>query len=375
MTRVTQGARTGRSNAPTPEQGSASGYTHVLLVRHGRTANSPGRGESERSLSAEGAAAVEQVARRLAEHLSLGGDTLTVGQVVHGEYRQVHETVRRLTRAMLAEQLAPPPVSVSDDLNPKRHWADGSLPAVINQLVRRPCTSPANGRALVVVGHEPQLSAIAARLLGRFGHPRRLVTPSAGVSCIRLGAGLRDRPRLLWVIEPSDAATETLLREKVKSKIDVAKVFGSIVTLLLGIVLNALADANKSQGLQHPGGVQLAAGLLALALVLYVSSLYAFDSLLMPARYWNSTGRRRNRTDQRPRYARRPPSSATLVLQQNMVGVWSGPFTLANLLVLVAIGLLAWGVLPVGPAWIAGAGALALAGVWWGRRIDLGTHD
>jgi len=62
-----------------------AGYTYVLLFRHGRATDTPHLRERERRLSAQGAADVQQVVRRLAEHLSLH-DELTVDAVRHGDF-------------------------------------------------------------------------------------------------------------------------------------------------------------------------------------------------------------------------------------------------------------------------------------------------
>ena len=84
------------------------------------------------------------------------------------------------------------------------------------------------------VGHEPQLGTIAGELL-RWVRPRPYPIRSAAVSCIRLGAAPLRRPRVLWVIEPTDNATAEQLHKKIASKMDVAKVFGG-GNLAVGIV-------------------------------------------------------------------------------------------------------------------------------------------
>jgi hypothetical protein len=246
------------------------------------------------------------------------------------------------------------------------HWAKG--------------TKKKEDQTLLLIGHEPQLSAMAGKLLGvggpkfmRFGNYRGVVTPSGGVSCIRLKAGLLSRPRVMWVIEPSDKTTTEQLREKIKSKMDVAKVFGAVITFALGIVLNVLVDGSKVGGMKHPLGVQSAAGVLGIALALYIATMYAFDTLLMPTRFWNPSGVQEKRW--RHHVVDRPPSSANLVMQQNMVRIWSHPFTLANILVVFAFGLLAWGTMDISPGWLLGTAVLAVALASWARHVDLGVQD
>ena len=126
---------------------------------------------------------------------------------------------------------------------------------------------------------------------------------------------------MLWVIEPTDKTTAEQLQKKIASKMDVAKVFGGVVTLAMGIVLNLLADSQKVAALPHRAAAYFAAAALATALVLYVSTLYAYDSLLMPTRFWATKVAARRR---RLSVIERPPSSANLVLQQNMINIGCG---------------------------------------------------
>jgi hypothetical protein len=124
--------------------------------------------------------------------------------------------------------------------------------------------------------------------------------------------------------------------------------------------------------LPHPLAAYLAAAALATALVLYVSTLYAYDSLLMPTRFWATAVAKHQR---RSSVVERPPSSANLVLQQNMINIWNRQFTIANLLVIAGFGLLAWGILKIAPWWVLGAVAMACVVAFFGRQINLGTQD
>lgn len=340
------------------------GYSHVLLFRHGRTTDAPRLRERERYLSAQGTKDVQQVARRLTEHLSLHKHELKVTAVRHGNYRQVLETVGLLQREMQIEDVWPFPGDVrpSAALDPDIFWEERSAPCDVARLARGPQPLPEPGCALLLVGHEPQLGTIAGELL-RLGRARPHPTPSAAVSCIQLGAVpwrrprvLWRRPRVLWVIEPADETTAEQLRKKITSKMDVAKVFGGVVTLAVGFVLNLLADSEKVAALPHPLAAYFSAAALTIALVLYVSTLYAYDSLLMPTRFWATAVAKRRR---RSSVVERPPSSASLVLQQKMIHIWNREFTVANLLVIAGFGLLAWGTLRIAPWWVLGAATLA----------------
>jgi len=325
-------------------------YSHVLLFRHGRSVDTPYLRERERRLSGQGVADVQQVVRRLAEHLSLHEHELKVKAVLHGDYLQVRETVGLLRRGMRIEDVWPEPDDVrpSTALNPDVFWKERSAPSDVRRLARDARSLPKDkaGNALLLVGHEPQLGIIAGELLRwdrpRWDRARPHPTPSAAASCIRLGAAAWRRPRVLWVIEPIDKTTSEQLQKKIASKMDVAKVFGGVVTLAVGIVLNLLADSQKVAALPHRAAAYFAAAALATALVLYVSTLYAYDSLLMPTRFWATKVAKRRR---RLSVVERQPSSANLVLQQNMINIWNRQFTVANLLVVAGLGLLAWAIL------------------------------
>ena len=355
-------------------------YTHVLLVRHGRTEARAGVRESRRRLSDKGAEDVAAVSRRLAEWLSLGQDRFDVVSVRHGNYWQAVLTMVSLRRAVRAESAGWPEddVQATDALDPCVFWADQDALKTAAKWCSPSDSEDAESRtrALMIVGHEPQLSMISRELLRAPFLPRRFasrahVTPSAGVSCIRLRGSRWQRGRVLWVIEPGSEQTAQALREKIRSKMDVAKVFGAVITFALGILLSQLVDATKREALKNETVVVVALAALGLALVLYVSVLYAYDSLLMPTRFWNASAAQR----ERGRVVRRPPSSADLVLQQNMVRIWTWPFTFANILVLASFGLLAYGAIGVAVTWVVAATILATFLAWWARRVNFGAQD
>lgn len=355
-------------------EGAERDYTHVLLMRHGQTQARAEGPESGRGLSAKGVTDVAAMGRRLAEWVSLGQDGFDVAAVRHGPYRQVAHTMSIVRRALAAEGVEwPSDMRATEALDPHVFWAKRTAPEDVKSWSSPSQASNRRTRALLIVGHEPQLSLIARALtkpqLSRIG--RSHVTPSAGVSCIRLRSPYRlRRGRVLWLIEPQDDETAAALREKIRSKMDVAKVFGAVITFALGILLGQLVDESKREALPNEPVVLLALAGLGLALVLYVRVLYAYDSLLMPTRFWNATV-----SSPKPRgLVRRPPSSATLLMQQNMMRVWSGPFTLANALVLASFGLLAYGAVDAPVGWIGAVTLVAGLLAWW-TRVDLGAQD
>jgi hypothetical protein len=83
--------------------------------------------------------------------------------------------------------------------------------------------------------------------------------------------------------------------------------------------------------------VQIGFALLLAALALYLMTMYAYDRLLMPIRFWGEGSRRRRRAW----LPARPPSSAAWVLYRNMMRIWYMIFTPATVLVGMAFTLLA----------------------------------
>jgi hypothetical protein len=89
--------------------------------------------------------------------------------------------------------------------------------------------------------------------------------------------------------------------------------------------------------------IQIAAGLLFVSLVLYLASMYSYDRLLMPDRFWGERRPRPTRRLDRGRgwLVQRPPSSTAWVLYVNMMRVWRGLFTPATVCVVAALLALA----------------------------------
>jgi hypothetical protein len=146
------------------------------------------------------------------------------------------------------------------------------------------------------------------------------------------------------------------------------------MTLALGGVVLAPGRLDELSRGGDRWAVYVAAVAFLIAIGLYLRTMYAYDSLLMPKRYWGE-GVPGGRT---PRWlVRRPPSSAAWILYQNMLHVWTFLFTPAT--VAVAVGLLALGYAALEPGWLEGLiTALVLVGCTvyglWQRPV-LGSQD
>jgi hypothetical protein len=236
------------------------------------------------------------------------------------------------------------------------------------------------GRALLIVGHEPQLAWLAQRMT------RRLVPVDRGelVCLARMPGG---RWRLAWTIHPDDESAENDIRDKIKSKMDAAKVMGAFITALVTFVLaQFLQHDDPSRSTLILRGITV--GLLFAAASLFFLSLFHYDTLLMPVRFWGSRAPRTPDPDSWKRehpspdwLIRRPPSSSAWVLYQNMMRIWNYTFIPAVWLTGAALITLCQSIMRlrrITDWWVVLVGALfALLVLVWTRasRPRLGAQD
>lgn len=233
--------------------------------------------------------------------------------------------------------------------------------------------------AWVLVGHQPRLTEIA-KIVVRNIPGKILPLGGSEIACIDV-----DQKRLLWLLtERSDALLRDL-KEKVKSKIDVAKFFLGTLVVNTGLILNQ--EIFKEGSPRDVILVVIGVFLLLIALSLTAATLFAYDRLLMPLDFWG--GSRRGRLTQEvwslpPRWSVvRPPSQAHLVLYYEMIHVWDSFFVPAISFSFAAIALfiirLSSRLNIVGiPGALATACVLAFATGWLAYELgkpDLGTTD
>jgi hypothetical protein len=118
--------------------------------------------------------------------------------------------------------------------------------------------------------------------------------------------------------------------------------------------------------------------LLLAAVALYLMTMYAYDRLLMPTRFWAELPPRRgDRRRGRNWLPRRPPSSSAWVVYRNMMRTWYTLFTPATALVALALGILGAALLrlDVGDLRWAVLAGTALAVIRWFFRPVLGSED
>jgi hypothetical protein len=307
------------------------------------------------SLSLEGYEDVRDVASGLADYIREAERTpysISIGRVWTADTR-----VSRATAAVLCGRLKQEGVmgeielTEREDLDPQRsspyaepktrqEFVGGLKQDVETELDQ--LQESGSRKALLIVGHQPLLTWLAAEFL-RPMLPRLSSSPlpslrSSELACLRRSRtkGGRERWSLMWTLSSSDPDTLRDLRDKVKSKMDVAKILGGFIAAALAFLLN---DLLSGVNLRNPG---LAAGLRFAAAVsffaaawLYLATVYFYDRLLMPVRFWGEGGPSRSRP---PWLIWRPPTSDVWILYQNMIRVWRRTFMPATFL--VGLGLL-----------------------------------
>jgi phosphohistidine phosphatase SixA len=358
---------------------------YILLVRHGKVDRSQPMLDSEHPLANSGYDICE-VACRLAEHLSLSieDEPIVLGQLWHGSSKAVMDTVKILMEELNRYHVSPIKGEQSNkNLDPSAFW-----PGVRNERNKRlqeivRCILQTledfygiNGidkkpNALLIVGHQPQLSWIAAEILHK-----SLPIDRAEIACLAIRNTKSDwlhlNRWLLWTIAPTDADVESQLRDKIKSKMQLAGIIGSLILFFMGLLLGWLAEPDKLLGLSRVP-VYLSLAFFLTSLLLYLATLYAYDRLLMPSRFWGE------KVKFRPKhwFVSRPPGSTTWLLYQNMMRIWNWMFTPATWFVILGLLFLMWGVIKPGIVYQIAILVLFIvfAGYQWFFRPGLGTED
>jgi hypothetical protein len=139
---------------------------------------------------------------------------------------------------------------------------------------------------------------------------------------------------------PLGRASSEELKEKIKSKMTLANLLSGFITAGIGVLVSMLAEGAKVAALGVQAAIAFAAAaLLGVAVAFYLSTMFSYDRLLMPARFWAETAHAAGKN--RPSWlVARPPSGIHWVLYQNMLRVWQRQFVPATVLTLCGLFLL-----------------------------------
>jgi phosphohistidine phosphatase len=153
----------------------------LLIIRHAAAVPSgtPGVAEDARPLTPRGRARFRVAARGLAR-IAHRPDVLLTSPLP-----RAHATAEIAARAFRRLEPVVEPA-----------LAHGSLAEVIAALARQPADS-----LVAIVGHEPVVSGLLARLLGA-GAGERLAFKKGGAALVDLPDGARGAGRLIWFLKP-----------------------------------------------------------------------------------------------------------------------------------------------------------------------------
>jgi phosphohistidine phosphatase SixA len=338
-------------------------------------------GPVRRELSIEGRTETKAVAERLKEYTEEWREPFELAGIITSDSDEAMATA-----AVVKEEFPKAALKEVPFLTPRVAFGTppfkrSGAPALAEKLKgdvsclaeRLVATGEGEGNAILLVGHQPILGWLGHAFVGE-AHPQA----NSEVLCLDLdGPGPAG---LCWTVSPSDQVAVVELKEKIRSKMDVAKLLSSFLGGGLSFLLATMANRAAVEGLY--GHIwAFAAGSLALfaALGCFLWTMCSYDTLLMPHRMWTETPRGSNA---RPAWlVGRPPSPVQWILYQNMMRVWQWQFLPATALMLAGFWMLisaVFGVRLIQSSCVAGAyycflaalGMAIIAAKGWQHRRD-----
>jgi phosphohistidine phosphatase SixA len=206
--------------------------------------------------------------------------------------------------------------------------------------------NPQTKSVYILVGHQPYLTEIARHLLKGKLPSNSLPLEGSEAACLHIDG---KRRRLCWLITEKPTSLLNELKDKIKSKFDVAKFFLGAFVVNTGLLLNAgIWSTGEPQNTFAPTDkvlvvVAIIAAMASLALS--AATLFSYDKLMMPEAFWSDNSKRGGRPTNIDKMASnwsvsRPPSQVQVVLFYEMVHVWKVFFIPAIFSAFLAIGLL-----------------------------------
>ncbi|NUO09971.1 MAG: hypothetical protein HUU08_15075 [Candidatus Brocadia sp.] len=347
---------------------------YLLLMRHGSHESSKATSSEQykqRKLSDKGEKHTREVSGALAEVLqAFGGQDdikISIGAVWRAGTDEVVATLD-VVKNVLWERL-------QCNIEPIEKHVKELDPSVFNPYINTEShiafvksladifSKMKTNNAVFIIGHQPFLGWVTHEVVGK-----AIPIDRSGLLCIALKnvhTNKRLRGYLQWVLSPSDENTEMEIKEKIKSKMEMSKFLSVFISTGLVFLLGSILDKDK---VEYPGSYILAlyasTGLLFMSIGLYLASMYAYDRLLMPTRFWADVPPLKKHGKRPAWLVWRPPSSSLWVLYQNMMRIWRYLFTPATYIALLGILFLAIAVFrPSQPVSIIGTVLAVLTGL------------
>jgi phosphohistidine phosphatase SixA len=374
---------------------------YILLMRHGEHETKGSSDTPVRRLTDRGRKETAEVTKVLASMLKELKDdkdlSISIGAIWRAETQEAAKTAEVVTKTLgsLAKCTPKPipalaPLKFNPYLNTKTHV---DLAKELKELV----TLQTNKNAVLVIGHQPLLGWIAGELTIKpiqsvIRKAFSWMIPGLGLKPIPIARsellclafekgsfGRQLRGYLRWVLSPHNEDAINDIKEKIKSKMEIAKLLSVFITTGLAFLLGSIVDKAKVDYLgDYIWALYFSAGLFLVGAALYLATMYAYDRLLMPTRFWEETPPKD--PEKRPKWlVWRPPSSALWVLYQNMMRIWRYLFTGATCAVILGLLFLAYAVFkPKEPFVFVGisiAGAIVFAIYHRIFGPKLGTQD
>ncbi len=301
---------------------------YVILVRHASRDFNSNHDESKQSMSGwdsdlkfvkpdfkvNGLPRTLAIANRLADELG----PIKVTQIWHSPHTVAGQTAKGyqwVVRTRTQHARSEEPV---DSLDPDS--GSGTMVAKRLQALAKSGTLDA-GSAIIVVGHQPMLTNLARTLTQKKLPASTLPLGGSEAACLEIHDG--KGATLLWMLTEKSSNLMEDLKEKIKSKYDVAKFFLGAFVVNTGFVLSG--EIWKVSNPFAMGVVFTGFVLTLIALALTAATLMSYDALLMPTDFWTGPSADDQKDRQNPRPKRwsvlRPPSQGQIVLFYEMVHV------------------------------------------------------
>lgn len=335
---------------------------YILLMRHGEHEAAGPSDSPIRRLTNKGKSETAEVAGRLASVIAELSTSernriaiASIWTATTEEVRKTEEVVRKELKGHLPCETEPKEAFDPTEFGP---YENTGAHTHLSRALKELASTLSGGNAILAIGHQPLLGWLAGELTARRmpafirkGTERAIPIARSELICIAFEDGKDkklSRGHLRWVLSPHSQEAIDDLKEKIKSKMDIAKVLSVFITTALTLLLGLLVDQDKVNYTgEHMWAIYVSAGLFFVSVALYMATMYAYDRLLMPIRFWGQTPPPKD-TRKRPKWlVWRPPSSALWVLYQNMIRVWRYLFTGATYSVILGLLFLAYGVFKV----------------------------